>query len=124
MSQKKIERIGWALTLVLGLLFALSAFMKLSLHESAVEQAAAMGFTPETYRLIGAIEIFSFILFIIPRTAIIGSLLLVAYLGGAIASHLQHQQPVAMAVAVQVLLWITIALRFPYIRKKLFLQTS
>ncbi len=124
MSQKNITRIGWALTIILGFLFSFSAFMKLTLNESAVEQAASMGFSPTTYRIIGIVEVLSLILFIIPKTSIVGSFLLVAYLGGAIASHLQHQQPIAMAVFVQALLWITIILRFPEIRKRFFLQTN
>jgi hypothetical protein len=34
-------------------------------------------------------------------------------MGGAMATHLEHQQPVVIAITVQVLLWITLALRFP-----------
>ena len=79
-----------------------------------------MGISAENYLIIGVVELVSLVLFIIPRTGIIGGLLLIAYMGGAIASHLGHQQPVAMAVIIQVLLWITIALRFPEVLQRLF----
>ena len=118
---KKINKIaGWVLTILLGLLFALSAFMKLSQNEAAITQAASMGFDANTYRLIGVIELVALILFLIPRTGILGSLLLIAYMGGAIASHLQHQQSIIMAVAVQILVWIAFVLRYPTVLQQLF----
>ncbi len=97
----------------------MSAFMKLSQNESAIAQAASVGIDAATYRFIGVIEILSLILFVIPRTGIVGTLLLAAYLGGAIVTHLQHQQPVVMAVAVQTLLWVTAFIRFPELKRRL-----
>lgn len=118
---KKINKIaGWVLTILLGLLFAFSAFLKLSQNEAAIVQAAAMGFDATTYRMIGVVELVALILFLIPRTGILGSLLLIAYMGGAIASHLQHQQPIIMAVTVQVLVWIAFILRYPAVLQQLF----
>ncbi len=72
-----------------------------------------MGFNANVYQIIGIIELVALVLFLIPRTGILGSLLLIAYMGGAIATHLQHQQPIFMAVAVQVLVWIAFLLRYP-----------
>jgi len=119
MSQKAIKITGWALTLILGLLFTMSAFMKITLNETALAQASSFGINATMYRLIGILEIISLILFIIPRTGVLGTMLLVAYLGGAIVTHLEHQQPVAMAVAIQILLWITAFLRFPELKQRL-----
>lgn len=120
MSQKTLNRSGWILTIALGLLFAMSAFMKLSQNETALVQASASGIDAQTYLLLGIVEAFALILFVIPRTGIIGSLLLIAYMGGAIATHVQHQQPVAMAITVQVLLWVSVGLRFPELLERLF----
>ncbi|GAB3508860.1 DoxX family protein [Emticicia fontis] len=118
---KKINKIaGWVLSIILGLLFAFSAYLKLSQNEIAVAQATSMGFTGSVYRMIGVIELVALGLFLIPRTGILGSLLLIAYMGGAIATHLQHNQPVFMAVAVQVLVWIAFVLRYPTIVQQLF----
>lgn len=119
MSQKTIKIAGWVLTAILAFLFAMSAFMKLNQSETTAAMAAAVGLDAGTYRLIGIIELISLVLFIIPRTGILGTLLLVAYMGGAIVTHLEHQQPIAMAVTVQVLLWITAILRFPELKQRL-----
>lgn len=119
MSQKTIKIIGWVMTIILALLFIMSAFMKLTQNETALTQAASIGIDPATYQIIGLVEIISLILFLIPRTAIIGTLLLIAYLGGAIVTHLQHQQPIAMAIIIQIFLWITAFVRFPELKQRL-----
>lgn len=118
---KKINKIaGLVLTVLLGLLFAMSAFMKLSYNETALAQAASIGFDAHTYWVIGVIELVALVLFLIPRTGILGSLLLIAYMGGAIATHLQHQQSIVMAVGVQVLVWIAFVLRYPQVLQFVF----
>ncbi|WP_207425722.1 DoxX family protein [Pedobacter sp. SYSU D00535] len=119
MSQKTIGITGWALTIILGLLFTTSAFMKLSQNQAAIAQASAFGIDAAAYQFIGFIEIVSLILFVIPRTGVLGSFLLVAYLGGAIVTHLQHQESIATAVTVQIVLWITAFIRFPELRQRL-----
>lgn len=120
MSQKTISIIGWTLTAILGFVFTMSAFLKLTQNESAIEQAASIGFDATIYLFIGVVEVISLILFIIPRTGVVGALLLIAYMGGAIATHLQHQQPITVAVAIQILLWITAFVRFPELKQRLF----
>lgn len=124
MSQKTIKIIGWSLTAILAFLFTMSAFMKLTQEETAIAQAADIGLDAKTYLLIGLVEITALILFIIPRTGVLGTLLLAAYMGGAIVTHLQHQQPIAMAVSVQVLLWITAAIRFPELTQRLLMRAT
>ena len=119
MSEKTIKIIGWTLTILLGLLFTMSAFMKITQNETAVALASSIGIDAATYQFIGIIEIFSLMLFIIPRTGILGTILLVAYMGGAIVTHLQHQQPIVMAVVVQIVLWITAFIRFPELKQRL-----
>ncbi|HLW42635.1 MAG TPA: DoxX family protein [Flavobacterium sp.] len=119
MSQKAIKITGWSLTIILGLLFTMSAFTKLAQNEEALAQASTFGLDATTYQFIGIIEIIALILFIIPRTGVLGTLLLVAYLGGAIVTHLQHQEPIATAVIIQMVLWITAFIRFPELRQRL-----
>lgn len=120
MSQKAIKITGWTMTIVLALVFTMSAFLKLTQNETALAQASSFGIDATTYQFIGIIEVISLILFIVPRTGILGTMLLVAYLGGAIVTHLQHQQPIAMAVIFQILLWVTAFIRFPELKQRIF----
>lgn len=86
----------------------------------ATTQAKSMGIDDTTYQIIGVIELVSLILFLIPRTGVVGSLLLIAYMGGAIVTHLQHQQPFIVPVIIESLVWISAALRFPELVTRLF----
>jgi hypothetical protein len=69
-------------------------------------------------KLLGVVEIISVLLFIIPRTGILGTLLLAAYMGGAIATHLEHRLPLFLPIIIQCLVWITAAIRFPELSKR------
>lgn len=119
MSQKTSRTIGWTLTIILGILFGMSAFMKITQNQTALTQALSFGIDKTTYQFIGIVEIISLILFIIPRTGILGTLALAAYMGGAIVTHLQHHQPIAMAVIIQIGLWITAFIRFTELNHRL-----
>ena len=119
MSHKAIKITGWVLTIILAMLFTMSAVMKLAQNETALEQASSFEIDATTYLFVGIIEIISLILFLIPRTSVIGMLLLIAYMGGAIVTHLQHGQPIAMAIFIQILLWITAFIRFPELKERL-----
>ncbi len=119
MTQKTRNIIGWILTGLLGLLFIGSAIMKLAASEETLKGAAAFGISEGTFKLFGIIEIISIILFIIPRTGVAGTLLLAAYMGGAIATHFQHQMPVLPNFIFEALIWITAAVRFPELTQRL-----
>lgn len=119
MTSKTRNTAGWILAGVIALLLAFSAFLKISQAPEAVAQAAASGIDAAIFRLIGIIEIICVLVFLIPRTAFAGSLLLVAYMGGAIASHLINGDSVVLVVVIEALVWITILLRFPVIQQQL-----
>jgi len=119
MLHKAIKITGWALTIIIAFMLSMSALLKLTQDETAVAQASSIGIDAATYVFIGIIEIISLLLFVIPRTGIIGTLLLAAYFGGAIVTHLQHQQPIAIALTLQIAVWVTAFIRFPELKQRL-----
>ena len=124
MKQKTRNIIGWILTGLLALMFIGSGIMKLSGSEEVIKGAAMFGISEDTLKCIGALELLSILLFIIPRTGALGTLLLVALMGGAIATHLQHHMPFMMPVILQCLIWITALIRFPELGTRLMGKTS
>ena len=92
---------------------------KITADGKALEMAASMGMDANTYKLLGFIEILSLVLFILPRTGIIGTLLLCAYMGGAIATHLEHGQSIMAPCIIQVFLWAVAIYRFPELTNRL-----
>ena len=70
--------------------------------------------------LIGAIELVCLALYVIPRTAVLGAVLLTAVLGGAIATHLRMSDPLfshtLFGVYLGVLAWAGLYLRDTRVR--------
>jgi uncharacterized membrane protein YphA (DoxX/SURF4 family) len=120
MTPKAMKITGWILTAALSLIFIMSAFMKITLNPKIIESATKMGIDPETFRMIGFVEITCLILFLIPRTGVVGSLLLIAYLGGAMCAHILTHQSIVMIIVLEIVLWIAAALRFPELTGRLF----
>ena len=89
-SEKTKRIIYWILTGLVAFVFLGSAVGKLSANAEALKMATSFGLDAKTYTMLGVLELLCAILFIIPQTGIVGTMLLVAYMGGAIASHLEH----------------------------------
>lgn len=120
MKSATIKRIiYWVLTALIAFVFLGSAAGKLSANEEALKMAAGFGLDAKTYTILGMVELLSIILFIIPRTGMIGTLLLTAYMGGAIASHLEHGVSIIAPCIVQTLMLLVAFYRFPELRTRL-----
>jgi hypothetical protein len=120
MNAKTKNIIGWILTGIIVVMMAASSLDKIRGSEHALEMTKSFGITPNTYSILGIIELFSVICFAFTRTGILGTLLLASYLGGAIATHLQHQQSILFPVIIEVLVWITATIRFRELSIRLF----
>lgn len=119
MSKTSKTIVGLVLSVLLSILLIWSALMKFFPNPAMIKGIYAMGLTPFSIKIIGVIEIISLILFIIPRTGILGTLLLTAYLGGAIATHLTHGQSIYLEVIAEAILWIAATIRFSDLSRKL-----
>lgn len=108
-------RVGGLLIYVLSLLLAGSAAAKFAHIPKVASQMAAMGFDDGKLMLIAVLEISSAVLFVIPRTRSVGLLLVSAYLGGAIATHIGHNEPPFQPAVVLALFWIATWLKHPEI---------
>jgi hypothetical protein len=73
----------------------------------AVEGAVKMGYPASVVFGLGVAVLVSVILYLIPRTAVLGAILLTGYLGGAVATHVRAGENLMMLipVLVGVLLW-------------------
>jgi DoxX-like family len=75
------------------------------------EGFAHMGY-PESLALsIGILELACALLYVIPRTSILGAILLTGYLGGATATHVRIGEPFFAPVVVGALVWAGLYLR-------------
>jgi hypothetical protein len=77
---------------------------------------------------LGAMLLVSLVLYLIPRTAILGAVLLTGYLGGAVATNLRLQSPLfsntLFPVYFGILVWFALWLRDPQLRSLVPLRNS
>ena len=102
---------------VLMLLFSASGkFLK---PPEVVEGFARLGY-PESLALgLGILELACTAVYLIPRTSVLGAILLTGYLGGATATHVRVGDPFSMfiiPVILGVLVWGGLYLRDPRLR--------
>jgi len=116
---KTNKTVAWVLTGLISLAFLGSAAGKFMANEEALKMAETFGIDAKTYLMIGVIELICLLLFIIPRTGILGTLLLAAYMGGAVATHLEHGQSILAPCIVQAFLFLVAFYRFPELRNTL-----
>jgi hypothetical protein len=119
MSDKTKKFINGILAGLVAFIFTGSAISKFTANEEALKMASTFGLDSTANYTLGVIEIACVFLFAIPRTGIIGTLLLAAYMGGAIATHLEHGQSVIAPCAIQAFLWIAAFVRFPELSKRI-----
>lgn len=118
MNTKVRNILGWVLAGLLGFVFIGSASAKFMASPETLKMLEKLGLNAQSIMLIGLVELASIILFLIPRTGIIGTLLLAAYMGGAIATHLEHQEPFIAQAIIEALVWITAVIRFPELTQR------
>jgi hypothetical protein len=104
-----ISRIASALPV---LMLLLSGVMKLARPASLLEGMTKLGW-PDSYALgLGILEISCTVVYLIPRTAVLGAILLTGYLGGATATHVRIGDPSFIGpVFLGVLVWLGLYLR-------------
>ena len=125
-GSRKPKIAGWILSVLIALfLIGASAMGKFTQWEGKAEMFAKMGWTEEVMFKIGIVEVTIAILFLIPRTSFVAAILLAAYLGGAVATHVRVGDAFFFPIIIGVLAWIALGLREPDIfRLALGLETN
>jgi len=89
-----------------GIALVASSLMIFAHVPSVVAQMVTLGFDGPRLLLIAVLELVSATLFLLPKTRSVGLLLVSAYLGGAIATHVGHGQSPVPPVALLTLIWM------------------
>lgn len=113
-------RTGLVLTVLLTLFLLLDSVTKLLRLPAVVEATTRMGFPAATVPLIGGVLLACLVLYLVPRTAVLGAVLLTGYLGGAVCAQLRIEAPLfstlLFPVYVGVLVWVALYLRSAALR--------
>jgi hypothetical protein len=114
-SISKVRRWTGRILSTLAVLFlVMDGGMKLFKPPFVVQATVQLGYPVSTIVGIGIVLLFCTALYVIPRTAVWGAILLTGYLGGAVASNLRAGTPafnVAFPILFGAVVWASLVLR-------------
>jgi len=105
---KKMLWIGRIISALPVLFLLMDGIMKLVKPAMVVDATVQLGYRETVILPLGIVLLSCTVLYIIPRTCILGAILLTGYLGGAVATHVRVGEglfPVLFPVILGVLLW-------------------
>lgn len=109
-------RILWALAVSF---FIFDAAIHIANIAPVVEASKQLGFDPNIMPAIGLVQLACLILYLVPRTAPLGAVLLTGYLGGAVITNIRTGMPFWFAVMMGAFLWISLYSRDNRVRNLL-----
>lgn len=120
--------IGRALSTLVVLFLLMDAGMKLAVLPVVVETGEQLGWAGDTARPLGVTLLICTLLYVYPGTAVLGAVLLTAYLGGAVATHTRIGSPIfshmLFGVYLALLAWGGLYLRDEELRRLIPLRRA
>ncbi|QEN86222.1 DoxX family protein [Labrys sp. KNU-23] len=117
---KGAYRTGVVLSTLVVIFLIFDGAIKLVPLQVVIDTMQGLGYPPEHARLIGVITLAATVLYAIPRTSLLGAVLLTGLLGGAIATNLRASTPIfshlLFGVYLGALMWGGLYLRDARVR--------
>jgi DoxX-like family len=112
-----MNRTGWALVLFVGLFLMFDGGARIVKWAPFIDGLTRFGYDASLAVPIGLSLLVSAILMLVPRTALLGSILVTGYLGGATATQVRAKDPwFLFPIALGVMIWLGLYLREPRLR--------
>lgn len=119
-SDKRMKWAGYGLTGLVTLFLVMDTVMKLLQLDMVKSTMVELGWPADMALPLGIIMTVCTVLYVVPQTAVLGAVLLTAYLGGAVATHVRIGSPlfshVLFGVYIGVMMWGGVWLREPRLR--------
>ncbi len=113
------KKLVWTGRVLTGLVVAFLLFdgaIKLFPVAPVIDAFNRLGYSPDIASQLGVLLLACTVLYAIPRTQVLGALLLTAYLGGATATHVRVGDPFWFPIVMGVIVWAGLYLREPRVR--------
>jgi len=114
---------GRAVSVLVALVFAISALMKLMGGAEVKQGMGHLGLPESLIIPLAILEVSCVVIYLIPATSVLGAILLTGYMGGAICTHLRVGDPFVVQITLGVLVWLGLYLRENRLRGLLPLRT-
>jgi hypothetical protein len=122
-ESKALYWTGWVIGGLPALFLLVDAGMKFAKPDFVVTETTRLGYPESSILPLGVVLLAATILYLIPRTAALGAILLTGYLGGAVDCHVRFFEgwfPVFFPVVFGALLWGGLCLRDRKVRSAIF----
>lgn len=120
MPDRTLRIAGWVLSGLYGLFMLGASVAPKFLTDIGAQTMADLGWLDAPVALIGGAELICTLLFLFPRTGLLGATLSMAILGGAMVTQMRAGSPLAshtlFGVYLGVLMWAGLWLRDPAVR--------
>jgi hypothetical protein len=121
MSESTLSRLGWALSALFALfMLGASVAPKLLGLAVATDTMASLGWPEAPVLLIGVLELVCTLLFLFPPTGLLGSVLMMAILGGAMVTQMRAGSPLFshtfFGIYLGIMMWGGLILRDARVR--------
>lgn len=103
-----------------ALFLLVDAVTKLIKPAAVVDATVKLGYSESVIVPLGIVLLICTVLYLIPRTAVLGAILLTGYLGGAVATHVRVGGglfEIIFPVIFGIMLWLGLYLRDPWLGK-------
>jgi len=107
----KIVWVGRGISVLVSLVFLMSAFMKLKGGAEVMQGMAHLGLPESLILPLAILEVSCVVIYLIPATSILGAILLTGYIGGAICTHVRVGDPFFIQIALGIFVWLGLYLR-------------
>ena len=118
-----MPRTATIIKLLVALFLAFDGTTKVLRVAPVMEACQKMGISPDMAVGIGLLLLVCTATYVVPRTSVLGAVLLTGYLGGAAATHVLQRSgafPTAFAIGFGGLVWLGLVLRDPKIAGWMF----
>lgn len=121
MSETLMTRLGWGLSALFSLFMLGASVAPKFLTDLGQQTMADLGWPDAPVALIGALELVCTLLFLIPRTGLLGATLMMAILGGAMVTQIRAGSPLVshtlFSVWLGIVMWGGLWLRDAAVRR-------
>ena len=107
----RIAWVGRVTSVLVALVFLMSAFLKLKGGAEVMQGMAHLGLPESLIMPLAILEVSCAVIYLIPATSVLGAILLTGYMGGAICTHLRVGDPFFIQITLGVFVWLGLFLR-------------
>ena len=120
----KIVWAGRVVSGLIGLLFLVSAFMKIKGGPELTEGMQHLGLPDSMLLPLAIIEAACAVIYLIPATAVTGAILLTGFIGGAMCTHWRVGDPFYLHIGLGIMVWLALYVRESRLKNLIPLRKS